>query len=263
MAVHASPLSLILVSALAGSAVALGAQALLAPAPGAVADASQLEHELAELRTKLARLADGNARLEERVRGVELGALSAALPAAAPQSLDAAPAVVAELRDQVSALAAVVDGQGGAGGAVALESVEQALSVIREREDRERQEREAQRRAERLDERLAELTQVLALDVGQQNRLRVLATDTEAARDALRDEIRETRDWESARAGFDKLSTDARAQLAAILMPHQLEAYDALDGDPLRLGGFGDWGGRGRDRGPGPGGTGGPSGAGN
>lgn len=140
-------------------------------------------------------------------------------------------------------------------------AVADAISRIEEREDAERAAAREVRDAERMEERIAELSASLGLNAYQETEMRTLMIDNNAKTEEMRDKMRSGEiDRTEIRDSFDGLRTEMDEALAGFLNPAQYDQYK--EENSSRFGGFG--GGRGnRDAGGGGGGGGGgPTGGG-
>jgi hypothetical protein len=212
-----------------------------APGPGG----QPLGTELITIRQQLGRLSEQDAALEARINGLELAAMTGEPRGDEVLPMLASPEAIAELQDELSALAATV---GDGGGEAFVANVAQALELIRTAEEQQRDEEREVRRQERLDERVTELTELLGLDVYQQEQMRALLAEADEVRDELRDQLRETRDLGAARDEIDALREQVEQGLTAFLSPHQLELLEESGGLGLDRfgGGAGRRGGRAR-----------------
>ncbi|QDU86128.1 hypothetical protein Pla163_32770 [Planctomycetes bacterium Pla163] len=134
------------------------------------------------------------------------------------------------------------------------QAVAAAITRIEEREAAERDAEREQREADRMEERIAELTQSLGLNAYQQTEMRTLMIDNNAKTEEMRDKMRSGEiDRTEIRDSFEAIRTEMDESLAGFLTPAQYDQYKEENNN--RWGGFGGGGGRGnRDTGGGPGG---------
>lgn len=130
-------------------------------------------------------------------------------------------------------------------------------AVIEQRDQEEaaaRDQRRQEAQARQIDERSKRLAEELGLDAVQTDQLAKVMTETNEARNAFFQEMRENGTWDrdAIREGMETLRTDESEKLGDFLTPTQLEQYSAQSN--TFGGGFG---GGGRRGGSGGGGTGG------
>ncbi|HED64085.1 MAG TPA: hypothetical protein ENJ09_00890 [Planctomycetes bacterium] len=125
--------------------------------------------------------------------------------------------------------------------------VDEALQRIREREEEQRIQEREQARAERIENRLAQLEEDLGLSPYQVDEMRTFLTDQEKRRAELWQSLGDgTGDRTTIREGMRALREESDATLTTILDPGQLEAYREQSSG-FRFGGRGG-GSRGRGR---------------
>ncbi len=124
-------------------------------------------------------------------------------------------------------------------------SVDQALSEIRAREEREREARRKELLLERLDERLVELQQDLGLTNPQVREMRSALITQDDKRSALWESMREEGDRRTIFEGMRTIRDETHTALKAILTPEQFESYVQTEEGDFRRRGFG-----GREGGP-------------
>lgn len=140
--------------------------------------------------------------------------------------------------------------------------VRQASDNIREQERLQREAERKIREGERTEERIAQLTTELGLDVRQQSEFRRFFEEQNTKRTEMMDQMRNGGaggDRQAMRETFQKLRDEANADLQTFLSGDQYERYQASNQD---FGGFGGGPGGGR-RGGGGGGGGQRGGGGN
>ncbi len=199
-----------------------------------------LARELEEVQAKNQDLAARIAYLEARPTRVEAAPGG---PAEAPElSLDE------ETRQLVAAMTA---SSGAEVPPQLQETVLQALTNIREQEERERQREAEEAQQERVDERLEELREELGLNRYQTDQMRTAMLDFNTKRTELFQKVRDSGDWGSMRGNMRDMYSEYRDNLEQILTPIQLEQYEESDrgpGGPPGRGRGDDDGGRGGRR---------------
>ncbi|MDP6521064.1 MAG: hypothetical protein QF411_14300 [Planctomycetota bacterium] len=179
-----------------------------------------------------------------------------------------------ELRPRASDRTALQDGAGGeavaASGGSSFNSSPEVMSVlasqqfqdqvgailadIEDREQRERDQRRDDAEADRLEERLVELTERLGLYGNQVNSMRTILSDERLARSEAIAKAREIGDWGSMRTSMREVRDTSNAALAEVLSVDQMAKYT----DYQNSQGFGGmFGGRSGGRGNQDGGSGG------
>jgi len=121
------------------------------------------------------------------------------------------------------------------------------LNVLEAKETRERAER-AERRsealAERMDERVADLTEKLGLNGYQAGEMKRILTTEQTSREGFFIEMREGGSWDrtAIRDGMEEIRTEARSSAQAVLSASQYDQYVEQDSG-FGFGGFGRRGG--------------------
>lgn len=217
---------LALVAAAAGVAGAITTVVLVDDGPTSTATLEPVqplvdEAAMRALRTRLEFVEQQNERFAERIQELEIASAEFGELDRAPRELE-----------PVAAAAGVARGPDEVAPEMLVESVGEALETILAEQEAERDRERAERRAERTEDRLAELTEQLGLDSYQVDQMRDWMTTNDEARDALRDEIRESGDFNTAREMFDELRESGRKSLETFLMPQQIETFEELNAPP-------------------------------
>lgn len=244
-----------LLSAVLASALTGGLMVILGPGSGPPAAVDTgLAAEVAALGRAAQALGDQQLETARQLQLLRLDVLAAttvddALPGSGPvEPLTASQQDLATLREQVAALDSKL--RESDAGPVDVESVSAALDQLRAKEDEERRVQWAERRDERVQERLATLTKELGLDAYQQERMQAVMTDADVRRDEIMQKARdEGGGFDAMRESFDGLRAEIQTSVAQFLSPTQITTLDGLGGlsgwDRGRRGGPGfDFGGR-------------------
>jgi uncharacterized membrane protein YgcG len=103
--------------------------------------------------------------------------------------------------------------------------VSHLLTDIRDSEERERVQRRDEAEAERLDERLVELTERLGLYGNQVRSMRTILTDERVARNEAVTKAREAGDWGSMRTAMREVREVSNAAITQVLSADQMTMY--------------------------------------
>jgi len=250
-----SPALVIAAALAAGGVAAVGTATLMAPETAAEAsDSSPSAQAIDSLRHEVQRLADEQSQMTSKLQTLELRMTAANTSGNGEvQPLAGTAPELAELQQQVAQLNARVGG-GDTGEPMVIETVSAALEQIRDQEDADRRKARDEARAERTEERLAELTEELGLDSYQQGKMSGVMTTYGESRDSIMESARESGDFGGLRDSFEALHGQISENLAGFLTPSQIEMLDGMGGTRSLGGGGG--------RGGGPGGFGGRGGRG-
>jgi len=173
--------------------VAMTVATTVAPGPAVVEGAAvPAEDNLAPLRGELAELTRRMEDVSMRLASLESRAQSAGAPAPARVAADGVQA--SELEELRSLLAAMRDPE-----ARPEQFEEVVLDVIAAKEQREREARDERRReqeAERMEARIADLTEKLGLDGYQAGEMKRILTDEQTARNEFFQKMRENESWD-------------------------------------------------------------------
>lgn len=194
---------------------------------------------LEPLRLELTRIEQDNMLLRRRLEDLEN--LAWTQPAVHDERADAPRPLVDEnllaLQQKVDALTmALQDASVSSGDGPFVDSVEAAMQILREREEKQRDAERAQLVAERIDERIAELTAELGLDNWQQTQMRTLYNEASAERGKVFETARSSGDFGGMRDAMRAVDAATDSQLAGILSPGQLTSFQELGGMDLGFG---------------------------
>lgn len=262
-----SPVALVVTGLLAGAVSSLVTVVLMSPGAGtepvsSVASAQQVD----ALRRQLEGLTEEQKAMERRLQTLQLEVITArgaeSSADVAPQPMVATHEELSRLKEQVASLSQQLDG--GTENPVMLETVSAALTLIRDREDREREAQRDADREQRAQERLDQLAEALGLDTYQRAQFAEVVDGMALKRDAILEAARASGEFGSMRDAFTGMRDELQSSLALFLTPSQLTTLEEQGG--LRSfmgGGRGGFGGGGFGGGPPRGGFGGggPGGA--
>jgi hypothetical protein len=243
----------ILIAVLAGAVAGVGASMVTSVLTMPVqstdrGSAALVDDGSGQLRKDLTELRDENRQLWERVRFLEETQAAAGPPRMPARSSE--PVDLAALEREVEQLKAALVGAPGDVSPATFTQVHAALASIEAEKEREREiEREA-RRIERVDQRMTQLTETLALDAFQSKQLRNVLLDESTRRDQLLNQMREQGDFANAREEMRAFRDEIEASVSQILTPDQMEKYKESGGGDFGRGRGGffqgrDGGGRG------------------
>lgn len=221
----------IVAGALAGALTGFAAASLFAPVPDdapvpaviapRTGDAGELRGELDALRSKNFELSQRIAELEDL--GQELAQTRVPARDASEVTVDV------ETVDQLRRLTAALEDPGTPLPESLVAGVSTALQHIREDEERAREEVRRAAQADRLDERIAALTERLGLTLVQADQMRTHLESMSDWRNELMREARDSGDFGSIRDQMRGLRDEAEAALGQILTPAQLEDFRAIE----------------------------------
>jgi hypothetical protein len=209
-------------------------EATAATPAGPVADDS-LRESVAALAERVDTMAMSIETLEHRLAQLgEGGGARVAADAVQREEIDELRGLLTAVRDPET-------------GADQLEGL--VLNVLEAKEDRDREERDERRREameERMDERVAKLTEELGLNGYQAGEMKRILTDEQTTRDEFFTKMREGGNWdrEAMRDSMEEIRTTSRTALQTVLSASQYDQYVEQDSG---FGGFGRRGGGGDD----------------